>query len=82
MADFPEPDLCIRTGGDIRISNFLLWNFAYTELYFTPVLWPDFGELDFARALADYGGRERRFGARRGADTITAGGSGAGALDA
>ena len=82
MADFPEPDLCIRTGGDIRISNFLLWNFAYTELYFTPVLWPDFGELDFARALADYGGRERRFGARRGADAITAGGPGAGALDA
>ena len=82
MADFPEPDLCIRTGGDIRISNFLLWNFAYTELYFTPVLWPDFGELDFARALADYGGRERRFGARRGADASTAGGSGAGALDA
>lgn len=83
MADFPEPDLCIRTGGDTRISNFLLWNFAYTELYFTPVLWPDFGKLDFARALADYGGRERRFGGRRGADTMMAGGSsGAGALDA
>jgi undecaprenyl diphosphate synthase len=60
--EFPPPDLCIRTGGDARISNFLLWDFAYTELYFTPVLWPDFGELEFARALADYGRRERRFG--------------------
>jgi hypothetical protein len=62
LADLPPPDLCIRTGGDARISNFLLWDFAYTELYFTPVLWPDFGELEFARALADYGRRERRFG--------------------
>jgi phosphatidate cytidylyltransferase len=74
LADFPPPDLCIRTGGDARISNFLLWDFAYTELYFTPVLWPDFGELEFARALADYGRRERRFGGRGEPDGIVAGG--------
>jgi undecaprenyl diphosphate synthase len=64
LADLPLPDLCIRTGGDARISNFLLWHFAYSELYFTPTLWPDFGELEFARALADYSRRERRFGQR------------------
>lgn len=78
LADFPPPDLCIRTGGDARISNFLLWDLAYTELYFTSVLWPDFGELEFARALADYSRRERRFGGRRDPDGILAGG----ALDA
>ncbi|MEM1190368.1 MAG: polyprenyl diphosphate synthase [Pseudomonadota bacterium] len=78
LADFPPPDLCIRTGGDARVSNFLLWDFAYTELYFTSVLWPDFGELDFARALADYGRRERRYGGRGDPDGIVAGG----ALDA
>ena len=78
LAEFPAPDLCIRTGGDARISNFLLWDFAYTELYFTPVLWPDFGELEFARALADYSRRERRFGGRGEPDGIVAGG----ALDA
>ncbi|MDP5054196.1 MAG: polyprenyl diphosphate synthase, partial [Congregibacter sp.] len=54
LGEFPRPDLCIRTGGDARISNFLLWDFAYSEFYFTSVLWPDFGELEFARALADY----------------------------
>lgn len=75
LAEFPPPDLCIRTGGDARISNFLLWDFAYTELYFTSVLWPDFGELEFARALADYGRRERRFGGRGDPDGIVAGGS-------
>lgn len=64
LAEFPPPDLCIRTGGDARISNFLLWDFAYTELYFSPILWPDFGELEFARALADYARRERRYGGR------------------
>lgn len=64
LSGLPRPDLCIRTGGDTRISNFLLWHFAYTELYFTATLWPDFGELEFARALADYGRRERRFGGR------------------
>lgn len=75
LGEFPPPDLCIRTGGDARISNFLLWDFAYTELYFTPVLWPDFGELEFARALADYGRRERRFGGRGEPDGIVAGGN-------
>ncbi|MEM1112429.1 MAG: polyprenyl diphosphate synthase [Pseudomonadota bacterium] len=64
IADLPKPDLCIRTGGDARISNFMLWHFAYSELYFTNTLWPDFGELEFARALADYSRRERRFGLR------------------
>lgn len=64
ISDLPRPDLCIRTGGDARISNFLLWHFAYSELYFTETLWPDFGELEFARALADYSRRERRFGLR------------------
>ena len=56
------PDLFIRTGGERRLSNFLLWQLAYTELYFTEVLWPDFGEEHFHAALADYAGRERRFG--------------------
>jgi undecaprenyl diphosphate synthase len=64
ISDLPPPDLCIRTGGDGRISNFMLWQFAYTELYFTNTLWPDFGEIEFARALADYSRRERRFGLR------------------
>jgi undecaprenyl diphosphate synthase len=64
ISDLPHPDLCIRTGGDARISNFMLWHFAYSELYFTNTLWPDFGELEFARALADYSRRERRFGLR------------------
>jgi undecaprenyl diphosphate synthase len=58
----PDPDLLIRTGGDMRASNFLLWQCAYTELYFTPTLWPDFGEDDFAAALEEYGRRERRYG--------------------
>jgi undecaprenyl diphosphate synthase len=73
-ADLPYPDLCIRTGGDTRISNFMLWQFAYSELYFTETLWPDFGELEFARALADYSRRERRFGVRR-TDGLVIGGS-------
>lgn len=63
LADLPEPDLFIRTGGDQRISNFLLWQLAYTELYFTPVLWPDFDAGCLDQALADYHRRERRFGA-------------------
>ena len=61
-ADLPDPDLLIRTGGDLRLSNFLLWQCAYAELYFTPTLWPDFGENDFQAALAAYAGRERRYG--------------------
>ena len=58
----PSPDLFIRTGGERRISNFLLWDLAYTELWFTDTLWPDFDASCFAAALADFGGRERRFG--------------------
>lgn len=62
LSDLPEPDLFIRTGGERRISNFLLWQLAYTELHFTPVLWPDFDERCFDSALDDYAGRQRRFG--------------------
>ncbi len=64
ISELPRPDICIRTGGDARISNFMLWHFAYSELYFTETLWPDFGEKDFDLALADYSKRERRFGLR------------------
>lgn len=62
LADLPEPDLFIRTGGERRISNFLLWQIAYTELYFSPLLWPDFDEAAFRAALIDFGQRQRRFG--------------------
>lgn len=62
LNDLPDPDLFIRTGGDQRISNFLLWHCAYTELYFTPVLWPDFGVEPFREALAEFATRQRRFG--------------------
>lgn len=62
LKDAPEPDLFVRTGGEERISNFLLWQLAYTEFYFTPVLWPDFGAAQLDRAIASYGERERRFG--------------------
>ncbi|MGH8120509.1 MAG: isoprenyl transferase [Gammaproteobacteria bacterium] len=62
LADLPPPDLFIRTGGEKRISNFLLWQLAYTELYFTDCLWPDFGPDRFAEALHWFAGRERRFG--------------------
>ncbi len=62
LAPLPEPDLFIRTGGEARISNFLLWHLAYTELYFTPVLWPDFDEQSFSIALAEFAQRDRRFG--------------------
>jgi undecaprenyl diphosphate synthase len=64
ISDLPRPDLCIRTGGDARVSNFMLWHFAYSELYFTNTLWPDFDEAELASALADYSRRERRFGLR------------------
>lgn len=62
LAGVPDPDLLIRTGGDQRISNFLLWNLAYTELYFCDVLWPDFAPADLAAAFEHFAGRERRFG--------------------
>jgi undecaprenyl diphosphate synthase len=58
----PDPELMIRTSGELRISNFLLWQFAYTELYFTDKLWPDFGKEDFYNAIIDFQKRERRFG--------------------
>lgn len=60
--DIPDPDLVIRTGGESRLSNFLLWQAAYSELYFTPVLWPDFGCKDVEEALSEYKRRQRRFG--------------------
>jgi undecaprenyl diphosphate synthase len=62
-ADIPDPDLLIRTSGEQRISNFLLWQCAYSELVFTKTLWPDFGRADLEEAIADYGCRERRYGA-------------------
>ncbi len=62
FSDCPDPDLFIRTGGDQRISNFLLWHLAYCELYFSPLLWPEFNEAEFQRALDSFSGRERRFG--------------------
>ena len=61
-AQMPDPDLLIRTSGELRISNFLLWQLAYSEMYFTPCLWPEFTNEEFYRAIVDYQGRERRFG--------------------
>jgi undecaprenyl diphosphate synthase len=61
-AEVPDPDLLIRTSGEMRISNFLLWQIAYTELWITPVLWPDFAAADLYRAIAEFQGRTRRFG--------------------
>ena len=60
--DIPDPDLIIRTGGESRLSNFLLWQAAYSELYFTPILWPDFGITEVEEALSEYKRRQRRFG--------------------
>jgi undecaprenyl diphosphate synthase len=65
-ADLPDPDLLIRTSGEQRISNFLLWQCAYSELVFTKTLWPDFGRLDLEQAVDEYCGRERRYGANVG----------------
>lgn len=62
LSELPQPDLFIRTSGEQRISNFMLWQFAYTELYFSQVLWPDFREAEFKEALDFYASRERRFG--------------------
>ena len=60
--ELPDPDLLIRTSGELRISNFLLWQIAYSELYFTDTYWPDFSRRDLLEAIADYQGRQRRFG--------------------
>ena len=62
MLDFPDPELMIRTSGESRISNFLLWQLAYAELYFSPVFWPDFRKNHFYEALLNFQLRERRFG--------------------
>jgi undecaprenyl diphosphate synthase len=62
--ELPDPDLLIRTSGELRLSNFLLWQLAYAELVFVETLWPDFGEADLRSALADYASRRRRFGGR------------------
>ena len=62
LGNSSDPDLFIRTGGEMRISNFLLWQSAYTEFYFSPVLWPDFGPKELDDAVAAYQARERRFG--------------------
>ena len=58
----PDPDLLIRTSGEVRLSNFLLWQLAYTEIYITDVLWPDFNKEELEKAIAYYNGRDRRFG--------------------
>ncbi len=63
-AGMPDPDLLIRTSGEMRLSNYLLWQVSYAELWVTPVLWPDFGEEDFEEALAEYATRHRRYGKR------------------
>ena len=64
LADLPKPDLCIRTAGEQRMSNFLLWQMAYSEFFFTDTLWPDFGEREMQAALASYKQRDRRYGGR------------------
>ena len=61
-AELPDPDLVIRTAGEMRLSNFLIWQAAYSEYYSTPVLWPDFGQTEFAAALESYAQRQRKFG--------------------
>lgn len=72
LAELPSPDLFIRTGGEHRISNFLLWQLAYTELYFTDTLWPDMDAAELDRALEDYARRERRFGCAPAAPAVPA----------
>lgn len=75
LAHVGDPDLLIRTGGEMRISNFLLWQCAYTELFFTPCLWPDFDAAELERAFADFAGRERRFGQTSEQLTVTPSGA-------
>ncbi len=70
-ADMPDPDLLIRTSGELRLSNFLLWQIAYTELYFTPVFWPDFRKKHLFEAIIEYQGRERRFGKVRNSEMLS-----------
>ena len=65
LPDLPDPDLIIRTSGEFRVSNFLLWECAYSEFYITPVLWPDFSEADFNAAIASFHSRERRMGGHK-----------------
>ncbi|MBR4341730.1 MAG: isoprenyl transferase [Lachnospiraceae bacterium] len=64
-SDIPDPDLLIRTSGELRISNFMLWQMAYTEMYFTDVYWPDFDKKELEKAIEYYGGRDRRYGGRK-----------------
>ena len=66
LSNYPDPDFCLRTGGEHRISNFLLWQFAYTELYFTNCYWPDFDDAQLQIALDDYASRQRRYGGHDG----------------
>ena len=63
-AGMPDPDLLIRTSGEMRLSNYLLWQISYAEMHVTPTLWPDFGREDFVAAINDYASRKRRFGKR------------------
>lgn len=70
ISSYPDPDLCIRTGGEHRISNFLLWQFAYTELYFTDCYWPNFDDAQFQLALDDFAKRQRRFGSHDNQETM------------
>ena len=67
LSHAPDPDLFIRTGGEVRISNFLLWQAAYSELVFSDCLWPEFGDAELDAALAEYAQRDRRFGGVEGA---------------
>ena len=62
--ELPDPDLLIRSSGEVRLSNFMLWQLAYTELVFTETLWPDFGEADLRNAMGEYARRRRRYGGR------------------
>ncbi len=71
--EIPDPDLVIRTGGECRVSNFLIWQMAYSELYFSSKMWPDWDETDLVEALQSYGGRERRYGAQKSSEHSSTG---------